>query len=683
MPTRRELLRLGLVGGSTILAGRFAGPVVGMAGQCPAPSQTNAVRFRTRDGRYLQAVNGGTAGLVATNVIPHDWETFLLVSPTPWPLASGDPITLEVCNANWGPSGYLVRVEAIAGRTGSVLVDYQFGGPDAGVWVTGCCLSTPGYAGWADEWTFSIEKAGGGAITTGDEISLATSDGFYFRTTGAEDRALVDADGTAPGQADTVFIVEFNQVAAGLGWGPAATSCDTCGAVTGTVTDADNGKPIAGALVEAQETNFKATTGADGRFTLSDFTLSDPGAQVCVPSGNRTLDASANTYQPMSVGPISVPAGGGIDVPIQLNCTVVSGRVVSTTGQQVNDLTVYLVEPGTRNPVAGPDGLISAITATDGTFVLRCVPHGNSGAWTAGAAVTLITVPPLGLVDVIITLSPPGCGDVVGTVTDGSTGKPIAVAKVKVIGSNPGEDEATTSDGSDGRPIGSFRIECVSGGSRTIMARMPGYRDGTGMVTVPATGASNPIDIKLQPVAAPPIAAIIIRLDWGAQPPDLDSHLSGPNGQGGRFHLFYGNRTAPPVDFAALDTDDTSAQGPEHIVVRSSPSAGTYVAGDYHYWVHSYTPGSIFRPPDQVFAPGGLPPIDAGPSGAVVSVPSSDALVTVFADGVQVGQFSVAAATGDPSDRLWHVVNLQISATGTVTLNAIQLFKPGGSNDVL
>jgi len=216
-------------------------------GQCQStPVQINAVRLRTRDGRYLQAIIGGGAGLWATTVgDPQQWETFRFAPPTLWPLASGDPFSLVVCDSNWAPSVNQVRVEH--SRTpGPGLVGHLFGGPETFVLVrTPFPAGFPGYQGDdpALERTFSIIKSGGGQINTGDEISLRITSGrldpsgndivHFFRTTGAQDQAHIGGDGTIPFQADTIFVVEFSEVRAGLGFRPPSVNCQICGTVTG------------------------------------------------------------------------------------------------------------------------------------------------------------------------------------------------------------------------------------------------------------------------------------------------------------------------------------------------------------------------------------------------------------------------------------------------------------------
>jgi uncharacterized protein YfaP (DUF2135 family) len=154
---------------------------------------------------------------------------------------------------------------------------------------------------------------------------------------------------------------------------------------------------------------------------------------------------------------------------------------------------------------------------------------------------------------------------------------------------------------------------------------------------------------------------LLIRLDWGTQPSDLDSHLSGPTPAGARFHCFFVTRT--PVPYVELDVDDVDAFGPETITIRRTPpsAAGSFVAGDYHYWVHNYT-GTTF----------------AG-SGASVALSAVDAQGNL----AQLASWNVANASGNPADDLWHVVNMTIDANGNVTRTDVQTFQAGDSNTVL
>lgn len=76
-----------------------------------------------------------------------------------------------------------------------------------------------------------------------------------------------------------------------------------------------------------------------------------------------------------------------------------------------------------------------------------------------------------------------------------------------------------------------------------------------------------------------------IVLTWGENPSDLDSHLTGPNPSGGRFHIYYIDKTFTYNGevFALLDRDDVTSYGPETITINNQ------TAGTYRYSVHDYT----------------------------------------------------------------------------------------------
>lgn len=115
---------------------------------------------------------------------------------------------------------------------------------------------------------------------------------------------------------------------------------------------------------------------------------------------------------------------------------------------------------------------------------------------------------------------------------------------------------------------------------------------------------------------APPVTAVPLPsageyrvvVTWGTAPRDLDSHLTGPDGSGGRFHVFYGNRT---FNETGLDLDDTSGEGPETTTISAVPPAGN---GMYRFSVHNYSDQSangaqgIAESPTfvNVFSPQGL-----------------------------------------------------------------------------
>ena len=82
------------------------------------------------------------------------------------------------------------------------------------------------------------------------------------------------------------------------------------------------------------------------------------------------------------------------------------------------------------------------------------------------------------------------------------------------------------------------------------------------------------------------VPAYTIALTWGAEPPDLDSHLLIPmtwDSAWDYYHVAYYNMgRLGQHPYAVLDVDDTSAYGPEIIT-------GTRMyQGRFQYWVHEF-----------------------------------------------------------------------------------------------
>ena len=75
-------------------------------------------------------------------------------------------------------------------------------------------------------------------------------------------------------------------------------------------------------------------------------------------------------------------------------------------------------------------------------------------------------------------------------------------------------------------------------------------------------------------------AGITMKLTWGANPSDLDSHLYLPDGTEVDFSN-EGNLIAAP--FANLDVDDISSYGPEVVTITK------LMVGTYKYAVHNYS----------------------------------------------------------------------------------------------
>jgi hypothetical protein len=90
-----------------------------------------------------------------------------------------------------------------------------------------------------------------------------------------------------------------------------------------------------------------------------------------------------------------------------------------------------------------------------------------------------------------------------------------------------------------------------------------------------------------------------VTLSWGAEPPDLDAHLTGPpttavegedDDEENRLHVYFADPDDPPglgedAD-VFLDIDDTASYGPETITCHRM------LPGTYRYSVHDFTNGA-------------------------------------------------------------------------------------------
>lgn len=130
---------------------------------------------------------------------------------------------------------------------------------------------------------------------------------------------------------------------------------------------------------------------------------------------------------------------------------------------------------------------------------------------------------------------------------------------------------------------GNFRFDGLVPGTYTLELRRDGYIDQVREFTI-----AEPINELANIGMSPRLAAgqTRIRLAWGADPRDLDSHLRRFTDGRQDYFVYYASKRS--VD-AQLDLDDTSGYGPETITV--SPTSAT---STYRYVVHRFAgSGSI------------------------------------------------------------------------------------------
>ncbi len=159
------------------------------------------------------------------------------------------------------------------------------------------------------------------------------------------------------------------------------------------------------------------------------------------------------------------------------------------------------------------------------------------------------------------------------TLLDAVTGKPLQGVMVAVKNQKTGETVAMGQTDADGH-----FLTPVEYGAYDVLFSKQGYLEAKHEFTM----GIDELPVSMNFALTPEVKEFRIILTWGAFPPDLDAHLSGPNPDGGQFHIWWRNKTLiGGKNF--LDRDDQHSYGPETITIYK-PARGIYT-----YAVHNYS----------------------------------------------------------------------------------------------
>jgi hypothetical protein len=295
------------------------------------------------------------------------------------------------------------------------------------------------------------------------------------------------------------------------------------------------------------------------------------------PSTGGTPAASVN----LALTPVN-PATGTANMPGDFTTVSTTGNAVSqidSFGAMLVDIrdnvgTRYNLSPGKQATIRIPLGTRSAdIPPTIPLFFF----DGTTGRWVQEGTATLSGTAPNQYYQ--------------GTVThfsywnaDRITDTVFVTGCVRNSSNQPVGDALVETDGID--YSGSSRVYTAADGSFRIPIRRNSRATVTAVIgsqlTNTATAGPSSTDFTLDPclVATSTGAGINIKLTWGQNPEDLDSHLFSPNG-GHVYFVDQGSLTALP--FANLDVDDIDSFGPEVVTITR------LMQGTYQYLVHNFS----------------------------------------------------------------------------------------------
>ncbi|MGV8123522.1 MAG: carboxypeptidase regulatory-like domain-containing protein [Candidatus Xenobiia bacterium LiM19] len=226
----------------------------------------------------------------------------------------------------------------------------------------------------------------------------------------------------------------------------------TSGSIEGKVTDAATGKPLQGAEVKGGSS--AGTTDESGVYTLA-------GIQA----GDCAVTVSKDGYSSASAT-ITVKAGETVTKDFSLDASQGSGVIEGTvtdslSGKALKGVLVVARGPGGGEASTDKSGAYRITGLDAGTFSVEATLSGY-GTYTTSIAVTSGSTVTLSFTMTALSNK----GTLKGTVTDSSTGAPIAGAKITYA------DRSTETDAS-----GYYELAGVQPGNREFTATKTGYAD--------------------------------------------------------------------------------------------------------------------------------------------------------------------------------------------------------------
>lgn len=305
----------------------------------------------------------------------------------------------------------------------------------------------------------------------------------------------------------------------------------------------------------------------------------------------------------------------------------VTGKIINVTDRGVDGATLSFQEDGetVQTTTANDSGYYEVSGLSKGTYTVEVTASGYSSTSFTVDVTSNTTIPAEELM---------GPSDVTGTVTAATTGDPLSGAEVAFTFASGGEADTSRAEAdliTTTNAQGSYSIPNAPTGTYICVIRAPGY--------IPAVVPDIQFEEGENELGSASSSETLeegqvrIVLEWGESPSDLDSHLTGPDGAGGRFHVYFSNQE-PSGAGAVLDRDDVTSYGPETVTIN------TFRDGTYRYSVFNYS--------------------DQSDDGAL-EMEASPARVTVYDENGQYATYTAPAASAGDGNT-WRVLEIDGSS---------------------
>jgi hypothetical protein len=379
----------------------------------------------------------------------------------------------------------------------------------------------------------------GATVTSGGATATTGAEGAYVLSGIApSDRAVISVKAATFAEGMSVATV----VAAGTATAltkllPVGVETTISNAVGGTVTD------TSGARVALPANAF---TGGAGSVTVA-LTAVNPSLDSSVMPGDYTINNGAQAIESFGAIIVTPRDASGNPVNLAANKTAVI-RIPATSRNGVFDPTIPLLSLNPANGSWVQEGTATLAGTAPNQYYEGTVTHFSS--WNADRVMETIKVN--------------GCvKDAAGALVSGVT---VRSDGIDYSGSASSATNAS----------GTFSVAMKKSARATIAGSK-----GNGLLTNFLTAGPSATDITLPEclVLTEARNAVNVKLTWGQDPRDVDSHLFTPSGE----HVYFarsGSLAAAP--FANLDVDDTTSFGPEIITINRL-MVGTYTYGVYQY----------------------------------------------------------------------------------------------------